>query len=456
MTTMRRTIAVIVAVTIIIFGAYAAASISSEIGLNFQVTSRIAPMYNLWFHRYMSPTGVSDCQWIGARGLIVFGDSQQDITCFHQANPKIAVVDYLDRGVQTSDPLAQALWSVESAWLHWQNGSRAYFTFNSFRVYLPNPSSTNVRSYEASNLITQWKSKGVDGLFIDDGYYPCKINNLYRICSGGSPLAEFNSGDYQSWVQAWSNWANWVKSQMGKPFHIYPNGVDWYTTINSTVLSAWLGGMDGVFLEYYPRPYTYSDEISWYYQMQSEYYAANSKAIIDFFPYSGVGNIPSLYWLAAYYLLAKNFTTNNLYASPPFSYPVPASFCCEGWNSAVWDKLVLGNPQGASSIVDAFGDGTATLYIRLFQWGIVVAMQHRLATDTRTLTVNLPGAYANVTGGTAVTNITMGVNNAFIGVIPGHGQLSAQAVPTFSLFLPYEIGSFIALILTFSRRRVRN
>ncbi len=451
MTRMRRSIVVIVAATIIIFGAYAAASISSQIGLNFQVNARDAPMYNLWFHRYMAPTGSSDCQWIGARGLIVYANSQQDVTCFHQANPKIITVTYLDRGVYATDSLYQALSSTESAWLHWQNGARAYFTWNNNPIYLPNPSNTAVRNWESANWIAQWKSMGVDGLFLDDGYNPCKINSVYRICTpNGMPLSEFNGGDYQSWVQAWSDWANWVRLQIGKPFHIYPNAVAWYTTANSTILKAWLSGMDGAFLEFVPTPNTYQDEISYYYQMQSQYYITNSSAIIDFFPYAG-SSIPSLYWLAAYYLLAKNFTTNNLYLSPPFSYPVPKGICCEGWNTAVWDNLNLGTPRGASSIVDAFGDGSASLYIRIFQHGVVVAMQDRVATDTRTVTVNLPGLYQNVTGGPSINNVTIGVNNAFIGVIPG-SQLVLNNVPTLPPWL--VVGLAGTLVLTSRRRRL--
>jgi hypothetical protein len=451
MTPMRRNALVIAVLVVIVMGAYAGATLSSEIGLNFQVSARLAPMYNLWFHRYMSTTGSSDCSWIGARGQIVFAQTQQDVTCFHQANPKIITVTYLDRGVYLTDPLAQALWTTESAWLHWQNGSRASFTFNGKALYFPNPSDSNVRTWESSNWVTQWKTMGVDGLFLDDGYNPCLINSRYRVCTpNGLPLAEFNSGDYQLWVQAWSDWANWIKPQIGKPFHIYPNGVDWYSAANSTILKAWLSGMDGDFLEYYPRPNTYGDEISWYYQMQNEYYTTNPKAIIDFFPYCSASNIPSQYWLASYYLLAKNFTTNNLYLSPPFNYPVPAGVACEGWNTAVWDRLNLGSPKGAASIIDAFGDGTDSLYIRLFQNGIVIAMQHRAATDTRTITVNLPGAYENVTGGSTVTNITIGTNNAFIGVIPGT-QLVAAAAPVFPPFLALAAAVFPGMLI----RRLR-
>lgn len=426
---MRMTIAVVALLMLVLLSAYAYASISGQIGLNFQVDPRIAPMYNLWFHRYLAPTGSSDCQWIGARGLIVYAGSTQSATCFHQANPNIITVGYIDRGVLTSDPLAQALWTIEAAWLHWQNGSRAYFTFNSMKVYLPNPSSASVRSYETSNFIPQWKSEGIDGLFIDDGYIPCNsVGGVYKICTpDAQPLLEFNNGDYSTWVQAWSDWANWVRSQMGKPFHIYPNGVDWYANVNST---AWLSGMEGDFIEYYPRPYTWGDQISSYYQMQSTYFAKNPKAIIDFFPYSA-GGIPSLYWFAAYYLLAKNFTTNNLYLSPPFNYPVPQGFCCEGWNPAVWDNLNLGTPLGPTVITDAFGDGTASLYVRYFKLGVVVAMQDRILNDARKVTVSLSGGYANVTGGSGISSLSIGWNNAFIGVIPG-SQLSAQAVPSFS------------------------
>lgn len=416
---------------------------SGQIGLNFQVNPRIAPLYNLWFHRYMAPTGASDCQWIGARGLIVFAGEQQTVSCFHQANPKIITVSYIDRGVYTNDPLAQALWNTESAWLHWQNGSRASFTFNNQPLYFPNPSSPNLRNYELLNWITQWKSIGVDGLFVDDGYHPCQVSTLWKVCTpNGMPLLEFNNGDYSLWVQAWSDWANWVKAQMGRPFHIYPNGVAWYATLNST---AWLSGMEGDFVEYAPTPNTWQDAVASYYQMQSGDYAINPKAIIDLFPYSN--QIPSLYWLAAYYLIAKNFTTNNLYISPPFSYPVPQGLCCEGWNSAVWDNLNLGNPPSAASNIDAFGDGTASLYIRLFPHGIVVAMQHRYATDARTIKVNLPGFYSNVTGGTPVNNITIGVNNAFIGVIPG-SQVSAEALTIFSpaLVLWLGVGTSLGMI----------
>ena len=454
---MKRVIVVVLALAImIVLSVYAAASISSQIGLNFQVNPRIAPMYNLWFHRYMSPTGSSDCKWIGARGLIVFAGSQQSVTCFHQANPKIIAVSYIDRGVYANDPLAQALWGTDSAWLHWQNGSRAFFTYNNQPLYFPNPSSPAVRNYEASNWIPQWKSLGVDGLFVDDGYQPCSVNGVFKICTpNGVPLAEFNNGDYQLWVQAWSDWANWVKPQMGKPFHIYPNGVDWYTTANSTILKAWLSGMDGDFLEYYPRPNTWSDEVSWYYQMQSEYYAANPKAIIDFFPYCASGDIPSLYWLAAYYLIAKNFTTNNLYLSPPFSYPVPQGFSCEGWNTAVWDNLNLGTPLGAAANIDAFGDGTASLYIRLFQHGVVVAMQHRSATDTRTISVNLGGSYVNVTNqsGPLISNITIGTDRAFVGVVKGSQGVAPYNVPTLSPWVLIGEAGVLGVIVKLGKRR---
>src|SRR5712692_2260506 len=131
MATMKRTIVALIAVTIIIFGAYAAASISSEIGLNFQVSTRLAPMYNLWFDRYFSGQTNANCQWVGARGLIVYAETQSDVGCFHQANPNIVTVTYFDRGVYSTDPLYLALSGTESAWLHWQNGARASFTFNS-------------------------------------------------------------------------------------------------------------------------------------------------------------------------------------------------------------------------------------------------------------------------------------------------------------------------------------
>jgi hypothetical protein len=446
---MRRRVVVVAALAIIALAVAVGASVNSEIGLNFQVNSRLAPMYNLWFHRYTSPTGSSDCQWIGQRGLIVFAGAQQDVTCFHQANPKIIAIGYLDRGVYTTDPLAQALWSVETAWLHWLNGTRAHFTWNNNPIYLPNPSSSSVRNYEATNLIPQWKTLGIDGIYLDDGFAACKFNNVWDICTkDGLQITEY---DFLGWVQSWSSWALWIKSQMVKPFHIYPGTIDWYPTINSTILSAWMNGMDGAFFESSATPNTYGDQVALFYQIQSEYYATNRSAIVDLFTYSNI--IPSMYWVAAYYLIAKNFTTNNLYVSPPFNYPVPSGICCEGWNAAVWDHLTLGTPQGAASIVDAFGDGTATLYIRIFQKGVVVAMQHRLATDTRKITVNLPGLYQNVTGGTAVSNITIGVNNAFIGVIPGSQQAFPQGVPTFPPILLITLG--VATYLLKSRMIAR-
>lgn len=443
----KRTIIAGVAFALVLLSAYVLASSIGQIGFNFQIKSHGAPMYNLWFHRYQSPASSSDCHWIGDRGLIAYAGTQQDVNCFHQANPNIIAVTYLDRGVYTSDPLYQALSGDESAWLHWQNGARAYFSWNNNPIYLPNPASTSVRTWEAANWISNWKTLGVNGIFLDDGYNPCPVNGVYKICIGSQPLAEFNSGDYQGWVQAWSDWANWARSQMGRPFHVYPNSVPWYTNYNSGVLSAWLSGMAGVFLEFVPSPYTYGDGLASLYQMQSQYYTVNSSAIIDLFPYATTTGIPSLYWLAAYYLLAKNFTTNNLYLSPPFSFPVPQGFCCEGWNTAVWDNLNIGKPQSAASIVDAFGDGTASLYIRVFQGGIVVAMQDRNAADTRTITVNLPGAYQNVTGGPTVNSITIGAKNAFIGVIPGYQPTDPQAVPVISPTLLLMSGIMISLFI---------
>lgn len=384
----------------------------------------LAPMYNLFFLRYMSPTGAADCAWIGARGKIVWAGTQVDTQCFHNANPSIIVAAYTDRGTYANTEIWNSLHNIESAWLHWPNGSRAYFTFNNQPIYLPNPNSSYVRNWESTNQtgcsnacisIPQLKSFGSDAVFLDDGFYPCSINSVLRACTpNGVPIAEF--GTYLGWVSAWSNWSIWLKQNMNKPFHVYPNAVDWFTYPNasSPILSAWLRGTDGDFLEYYPRPWTWDDEVAWYSSMQIYYYKTNPSAIIDFFSYSN--ELPSLSWEAAYYLITKNFTTNNLYVTPPFNYPVPQGFCCGGWSPAVWDNLNMGNPIAPASITDPFNDGTIHYYVRHFQHGVVVAAQHRAATDNRTWTVNLNGNYTNVTTGVRVNSILMSADSSFIGV----------------------------------------